>query len=327
MQTLALLAHESPEAARTLTTMLRGARRHHAYLLVGGDAESGAAWLAAVARELVCTTPERNDGACTCPACRKLDGGNHPDVHRLAPSDKGRISIDAVRAVTARLGLRAAAGDLKVVLIDRADTLAPEAQNALLKTLEEPPGDTCFVLGTHRPRRLLSTVRSRCQVVRLSATSDAEAWRALVDTAKDENLARHLAAAGMASPARAEAVLEAGAGEHWALLTQALAAEATPSEVIAAAAELGSDRDRADLALRWLEVMVRDALAKHHGARDEQLHAATDMVIPTTHRELARAAQRLVEARRTAVFNPNRALLLESIFFTLRGALGETRAP
>jgi DNA polymerase-3 subunit delta' len=86
----------------------------------------------------------------------------HPDVIVLRPGDSGSIKIDQVRDVVDRAAYRPFEGRRRVVVIEEADALVSAAQNALLKTLEEPPPASVFVLLTARPDMLLATVRSRC---------------------------------------------------------------------------------------------------------------------------------------------------------------------
>jgi hypothetical protein len=80
------------------------------------------------------------DACGTCASCSKIDRGVHPDVLVVEPGDTGTIKIDQVRDVIDRAGYRPFEGRRRAVIIDQADALVPQAQNALLKTLEEPPG-------------------------------------------------------------------------------------------------------------------------------------------------------------------------------------------
>ena len=101
-----------------------------------------------------------------CAACTRIARGVHPDVLVVEPGDNGSIKIDQVREIVDRAAYRPFEGRRRVVIIDEADALVPAAQNALLKTLEEPPPSSVFILVTSRPDVLLPTVRSRCPQLR-----------------------------------------------------------------------------------------------------------------------------------------------------------------
>jgi len=102
------------------------------------------------------------DACGACAACLRIERGMHPDVLVLEPGDNGSIKIEQVRDVIDRAAYRPFEGKRRVVIIDGADALPPAAQNALLKTLEEPPSLSVFILVTARPDALLPTVLSRC---------------------------------------------------------------------------------------------------------------------------------------------------------------------
>jgi len=104
----------------------------------------------------------RLDACGTCPSCTKIARGVHPDVLIVEPGDTGTIKIEQVRDVVDRAAYRPFEGRRRVVIVDQADALVTAAQNALLKTLEEPPSSSIFILLTSRPDMLLATVRSRC---------------------------------------------------------------------------------------------------------------------------------------------------------------------
>ena len=140
-------------------------------LLFAGPANAKRATALAVAQTLNCLEPRLNpDGhgapatdACgKCAACMRIGRGVHPDVVVVSPGDTGAIKIDQVRDIVDRASFRPFEGRRRVVIIDEADALMAPAQNALLKTLEEPPSQSVFILVTARPDLLLPTVRSRC---------------------------------------------------------------------------------------------------------------------------------------------------------------------
>ena len=101
-----------------------------------------------------------------------LDGGNHPDLHRLGPEGAGgQIRIDTVRRLATQLALMSVEGGARVAVVEAAHRLNEDAQNALLKTLEEPPAGVTIVLCADDDDRLLPTVRSRCARLRLGPAS------------------------------------------------------------------------------------------------------------------------------------------------------------
>lgn len=133
----------------------------HAYLFTGPEGIGKRLTAMAFARAIVCLE-QRGCGHCT--ACRKIDHQNHPDLHILEP-DGNSIKIEQVRIFQRELNLKPLEASRKICLIDQAETLTIGAANALLKTLEEPRGDTLLILISAQPNRLLATIRSRCQTL------------------------------------------------------------------------------------------------------------------------------------------------------------------
>ena len=121
-----------------------------------------------------CLALRDRDACGVCSACVRIARGVHPDVLLVEPGDTGTIKIEQVREIVDRARYRPFEGKRRAVIVADADALVPHAQNALLKTLEEPPSSSIFILTTTRPDVLLATVRSRC--IRLQfAESGAEA--------------------------------------------------------------------------------------------------------------------------------------------------------
>src|SRR5438094_497093 len=127
-------------------------------LIFAGSSASGARPTAiAVAQAFNCLEPRtRNsepvlDACGVCPACVRIARGVHPDVPIVEPAETGLIRLDPVRDVIDRAAYRPFEGRRRVVIIDDADALLPQAQNALLKTLEEPTSSSVFILVTSKP--------------------------------------------------------------------------------------------------------------------------------------------------------------------------------
>jgi len=140
----------------------------HALLFVGPEGVGKRTAALALAAEKMCTTGLEE--ACgRCAGCVQVMAGTHPDLRRegFGVDERGerreRVLIEQVRAVQAFLSGRALAGRGKVAIFEEAQALTEDAQNALLKTLEEPPRGSIIVLVCHNASRLLATVRSRCQ--------------------------------------------------------------------------------------------------------------------------------------------------------------------
>ena len=112
------------------------------------------------------------DACGTCSACVRIGRGVYPDVLVVAPGDNGSIRIDQIRDVIDRAAFRPFEGRRRAVIVDEADLMAAPAQSALLKTLEEPPPSSVFVLVTSRPDMLLPTVQSRCPRLRFQAAGN-----------------------------------------------------------------------------------------------------------------------------------------------------------
>jgi DNA polymerase-3 subunit delta' len=115
-----------------------------------------------------------DDGCGICPACRRIARGVHADVQIVEPGDTGSIKIEQVRAAIDGAVYRPFEGRRRVTIIDEAETLVIAAQNALLKTLEEPLPASVFILVTSRPDTLLPTVRSRCAHLRFGRLNVAD---------------------------------------------------------------------------------------------------------------------------------------------------------
>ena len=176
----------------------------HAYLITGGSAEERDALAGRMAAAYLCRGERPPCGRCG--PCRKVAAGAHPDIWRTAPApDKREITVDQIRALRADAYIRPNEGARKVYIIDPADAMNPAAQNALLKVLEEGPAYAAFLLLAGEPGKLLDTVRSRCEPLRLPP-EEAPPDPALAD--KAAALAQVLLTGGELAAAQALVALE-----------------------------------------------------------------------------------------------------------------------
>jgi DNA polymerase-3 subunit delta' len=168
-------------AVDALRAALRSGSVHHAYLFAGPEGVGKELTAVGFVQALMC--PEKPQEGCgACSMCLRVSKRNHPDITWLMPEAEqvkrglaGRsdftgtpsreLKVEQVRQLQERLSFRALEGGYKVALIAAADWMNTQAQNALLKTLEEPPPQTLMLLVASSMDRLLPTIRSRCSKV------------------------------------------------------------------------------------------------------------------------------------------------------------------
>lgn len=150
----------------------------HAYLFTGPPSIGKGTLARALASALLCQRDPRPCGECQ--SCRLVASGNHPDLFWVQPeSEVGRLKVEQVRELQRHLSLTPNMAAYRVAVLDRFDQATPSAANALLKTLEEPPGFVVLVLLAPDTDSLLATIVSRCQVVPLRPIPVPQVARAL----------------------------------------------------------------------------------------------------------------------------------------------------
>jgi DNA polymerase-3 subunit delta' len=158
------------QGVQLLQRSLARGRLGHAYLFTGHQLDALETLARTLAKTLNCRDPVRPDAdapatdCCdACLVCRKIDGENHGDVHWVRPESKSRIiTIEQIRELGREIHLKPNEAEFKVAVVVAADRLNPQAGNAFLKTLEEPPPNSVLILLTTDPSRLLETILSRC---------------------------------------------------------------------------------------------------------------------------------------------------------------------
>lgn len=270
-----LIGHD--EAWREWHSALGSARMHHAWILTGLKGLGKAQFARAAAAQLVAE-----------PGIKQPPLEMHPDI--LIPEHppenkeevkkredgqpykrKRSIPIDEVRTLQRRLTTRPTLGNRRVVIIDPADDLEKNAANALLKSLEEPPEGTFFLLVTHRLGRLLPTLRSRCRVLRFTPLTDDQIEAILRESAPGADAATRAAAIAAAegSPGAALEFVAQDLGKLHQLMLRLIAE--------------GDEH-----------FALRGALAEEIGARPdrERQQAAVDLARAVVAAELGQAAAR-----------------------------------
>lgn len=211
------------QAVGLLESALSSGRLAHAVLLAGPEGVGKRKAAYGVARALLCENgPSRACGG--CPSCHRVDAGTHADLY-VVRRDAGRsaVAIDQVRDLSRRLAETPMEGTRKAAIIEAADSMTVQAQNSLLKTLEEPPADTTILLVAENTDLLLPTLRSRCRRVNFTPVADEIIAEFLVEAGMPADSAQALAPVARGSFSRALSLLEDSTGEGRRRLVESLA--------------------------------------------------------------------------------------------------------
>jgi DNA polymerase-3 subunit delta' len=257
-----------------LRSALRNGRLHHAYLFLGPDGVGKRTVAMALAKAIHCAEKEY-DYCGGCVNCARISDGNHPDVRVIQPlADKKEISIQQIRELERELNYRSFTGKRKIAIIDPATLLNTAAQNALLKTLEEPPADSLMILIAANGGGLLPTVRSRCLRLSFAPLPRPEVVTFLESKfAVKPQDAEFLAAISMGSIGVAASLDKDELVEKrriWSGMLDSLKTKDYRSVMIAAEA-LSANRVEALEFLKWAETWYRDLLVHSVTQQSDEL--------------------------------------------------------
>ena len=301
-------------AEQTFLDAYATGRLHHGWLLTGprGVGKATLAW--SIARFLLATPPIEDDGLFGAPPAptslhidpehpvsRRIAAGAEPGlkpITRTVNEKTGKlrdvISVEDVRGLASFFQLSAADGGRRVVIVDAADEMNPQAANALLKMLEEPPERATLLLVSHQPSGLLPTIRSRCRVLRLG-------------TLGPEDMARALAQAGHQETGDAAALSELSGGSVGAALRLSLLDGLSTYTALVKLVRTIPQIDRA-VAVKLAE----GAAARGAEAKRDLLFVLLDLLMARLARTGASGAPPIVEAA------PNEADVLSKLSPTPR---------
>jgi DNA polymerase-3 subunit delta' len=314
-------------------------RMPHALLIYGAPGIGKVEFARAMAGAVLCETPRDGLACGQCPSCHWFSQGNHPDFREILPeaaaeddddteADTGKaekaksvfIKIDQVRAVADLISLTTHRAGYRVLLLHPADALHPNAANALLKTLEEPPPNTLILLVTAYPARLLPTIRSRCRQLALALPPQEEALAWLKAQGVDDAEASLAAAGGAPLLAR-----DLAQPEEAELRRRVVAELSKPSGADALSFAAVIDRPRVERFVYWLQTWVNDLLlVRLAGAPRHHVSAAAALGARARNADveaLFELDRELAEARRLSAHPLNPRLLAEHLLMAYNRAI------
>lgn len=251
-----------------LTKSLRFGRTRHAYLISGAKNVGKSTLAHAFARALNCTHEDVEARPCgACRSCRWVSSGNHPDLLYPPPDERSNaLKIDAIRDVMKLIALKPYSSRYRVALFDNFHEAQPRAQDALLKTLEEPPPHAVIILIVPSMENVLATIKSRCQMLPLKPAPTATVEALLKAHGADEARATLIARlsggrVGWALEAHANDVVLTEREEALNLLEEALRGNRAKRFSIAETlSDVGKDRDALRYFLEMWQTYWRDLL-------------------------------------------------------------------
>lgn len=287
----------------------------HAYMLVSPDDESVKEFFTLTAAALFC--PKR--GCMECTECHKVLTDNHPDVFNINTEGE-KIKVQQIRDMVTSVSVKSLSGT-KAYFIHRADLMTPDAQNKLLKTLEEPPAGVSIFLGAANEAGLLDTVKSRCRRIYLDVFDRGTVYEALLGLDCGEKEAAVAAACSDGQLGKARKI--AMSAEYAGYYSDALALLETlrrSADVLSAEAVPSLNRNPAEF-LKMLTVAVRDVTTAKTGGRlffDEDICARLRALADRySLRALALVVQAINDTQKKLYYGVNSLAAADSLFFDI----------
>ncbi len=257
------------EPVQDLADQIRSGRLPHALLITGEEGVGKKTLASLISAGVLCRDP--HPPCCRCEDCRQVMEGDHPDMITLIPGiplskdtkpTKNTIPVQDIRDMITRIGIHSMSGGSRAVIIRDADRMTDNAQNALLKSLEEPPEGTYFILVCTQDRQLLPTVISRCRQIRLHPWDDGYILKVLQEAGAEKDRLNEIVRSSGGSVGKALDLLQ---DEHyWEIrkeTEQAFLSIQERSDIYQLSSAWKDRKDDAMLALSilqgWIEQMMQ----------------------------------------------------------------------
>jgi DNA polymerase-3 subunit delta' len=311
-------------AKRYLKRMVSSGCISHAMLFSGARGSGKAAVALELAKLLNCLDARDLDCCDVCASCRKMAGGNHPDLTWIT-SDGAFIKLDQIRALRQNLRYRPFEGRWRVIVIQDAQNLNEEAGNALLKILEEPPRQNVLLLTVIEPQMLLPTILSRCTLIRFQPLEDSWIEQYLIDEKQlSPSRAREVARLAEGSMDRARWLIEDESISRWKEIFAFMArlGDMSMMDFFSQVAEWTRKGEDLERDLECIKLWIRDLTLSRLVADykplfelDSKMECLTNGV-PVEH--LFRLYERTEQGMRRLRLNANKQLILETVCLAMK---------
>jgi len=185
MSTWEQLAKTQPTIVKMLTNSLVKDRLAHAYVFEGGRGTGKKETSLLLAKSFICHNKQGAQACLTCRDCKRIDSGNHPDIH-VIETDGTSIKVDQIRNLKKEFSMRGLESKKKIYIVEEAEKMTDSAANSLLKFLEEPEGEALAILVTTQVQTLLKTIISRSQILSFAPLSAVLLVKKLVNDGINE---------------------------------------------------------------------------------------------------------------------------------------------
>ncbi len=287
----------------------------HALLFCGPRGTGKRSMADLMARTVLCRSASHHP-CDVCDSCKKCLNGVHPDIHTDIVPEKNTIKVEQIRGLLDTMSLASYEGGMKIAIIERAELMNEQAQNALLKTLESPTGDAMFFLLTDTPASLLPTVLSRCLRVRFHCLEQDQCTQVLERHGIARDRALLLSALAQGSVGRAlEIDADTGYMSLRSRVIDAIEGLKGPGSFAAAADRIGiKDVDRACV-FEILELWARDLMRVQNNLPPMQTQDAARL--RASHYSGSEMMKIVMQFRRQLKQNVSWTNALDAMFFSL----------
>ena len=293
---------QNEKAKKTLLDMVQKKRITHAVLLAGPKGVGKKAFARLMAAAFLC---EKETPCFSCNSCKKVLEGKHPDVTEITEFTKPRsFSVDEVRRIRREAYISPNESEKRIFILANAESMGVEAQNALLKIIEEPPQHAVFILTVCDTTALLSTVLSRVVTIPISPVDDMSVKQFVTDKTSDKELLETACALSQGSIGRACEIIEnedLTKAAQTAIEIIKSAVRADRYETLKLLSTAAQSSELFDI-LDFMAIILENAMTKKTDFISKQLTCSQKRIL--------KMLESVINAKRSMTFNVNKSLLM-----------------